>query len=529
MKISTKLYACIAALIVLVIASSMLSRSGVNRLVSALEFVTGPAWSTADGAMEGTIGLQEQVIYLQRFAAGEIDQTKAKQLLQDAEALVDESFARLKAAGLIESAQTSKLDSYVSQFEQAKRGLLQSTPESRSQSLVSLLNIVDEMHQFISELEEAGDAKVEKTAEELETTIATIKTSGVFIIVISIIVAIVVLWVIQSFIVKPLHIMIDRIAELGSSSGNLNKTLDVKSSDEMGELAKHINQFINVVYGVVSQVSNTIHKTTSLADRIGENMQQIDARAREQNTDTEQVATSIHEMSASLNEVATSAQKTQQSSSDVQNRSLSGQKTLNSTMNSLHSVVASMEEASSVVSTLEQDGQNIGSVLEVIRGIAEQTNLLALNAAIEAARAGESGRGFAVVADEVRNLANRTHQSTIEIQTVVERIQKGSSDAAKAMRDSKDQTEKVSQQAGDAISLFDEIIASIVSFNDLNHQITAATEQQSYVADDLNTRVGNISEVAKVNTQLTKESVEVKDKLLMELKELRGQIQRFGV
>ncbi|MFM2483041.1 methyl-accepting chemotaxis protein [Celerinatantimonas sp. YJH-8] len=529
MKISSKLYLCISALIAMIAINLWWSQSGMNKLIHAIEFVTGPAWSTADGAMEGTIGIQAQIITLQRYASGELTKADTIAALKEPSQLSDESFARLKSAGLTEKDKTEELDQQLAHFNQKKQALLNAPAEDLPSKLNELLVQVDAMHNFIGALEEAGDEKVELTAVELEKTITNIKSLVIIIAIITFIISITIILFIRSLVINPLHTMIQRVAELAGSNGNLNSRLEVKSADEIGQLGQHINEFISVVYKVVAQVVQAIENTTQLAEQIGNNLQQIDDRARKQNRDTEQVAASIHQMSISLVEVANAAQQTQSSSTAVQQRSESGQQTLQGTMNSLNEVVSSMAEASDVISTLEQDGQNIGSVMEVIRSIAEQTNLLALNAAIEAARAGESGRGFAVVADEVRNLANRTHESTIEIQSVVERIQTGSSNAAKMMRDSQELTDKVSEQAQNAIHLFNDIITSIKDFNYQNQQITANTEEQSSVSEELNHRVADISEDASANAKLTLASVAVKDQLQHEVSSLKQQIQRFGV
>ena len=529
MKISAKLYLSITVLISLVVINYWISYSGINKLINAIEFVTGPAWSTADGAMEGTIGLQGQLIELQRFASGEVTKAATVEALKEPSALTAESFLRLKEAGLIEKEKTAELDVYMQQFESSKQALLNATDEQRATALGSLLQQFDSMQGFVGELEESGDEKVEKTAIALESTIANIKMYSLLVLVAALLIAIGVVLTVKALVLKPLNLMITRIASLGSSSGNLNTKLEVKSHDEIGVLATHINNFIDVVFKIVNSVDETIHNTTKLADAIGSNLQQIDERARRQNNDTNQVAVSIQDMSNSLNEVALAANDTLESATQVQERSTTGQQTLQSTVQSLEDVVSSMSQASSVISTLEEDGQNIGTVLEVIRSIAEQTNLLALNAAIEAARAGESGRGFAVVADEVRNLANRTHESTIEIQTVVERIQKGSTSAAHAMRDSQQLTDKVADEAKSTMALFDEIIAAIHEFSQSNQEITSKTQEQSQASLHLNTRVENIAANASENADLTQASVAIKEQLLGQIDALKRQVQRFGV
>jgi methyl-accepting chemotaxis protein len=172
-----------------------------------------------------------------------------------------------------------------------------------------------------------------------------------------------------------------------------------------------------------------------------------------------------------------------------------------------------VEEVADVIQKLESDSNNIGGVLDVIRGIAEQTNLLALNAAIEAARAGEQGRGFAVVADEVRTLAQRTQQSTEEIQHMIEQLQSGANNAVQAMKLGRDRAESTVQQAMQAGESLDAIKAAVGTITDMNTQIASAAEEQSAVAEEVNRNIINISDVAIKTTENVNETAEASAKL----------------
>ena len=162
--------------------------------------------------------------------------------------------------------------------------------------------------------------------------------------------------------------------------------------------------------------------------------------------------------------------------------------------------------ASSVISNVEQDSDEISNVLEVISSIAEQTNLLALNAAIEAARAGEQGRGFAVVADEVRTLAGRTQESTESIKVIIEKLQAGSKRAVEVMRLSCEQSLSVVDKTREAGISLNSILEAIDKINQMSGQISAASNEQISATDEVDRNVVAISQMGFENTTSAQET-----------------------
>ncbi|MBH8717177.1 type IV pili methyl-accepting chemotaxis transducer N-terminal domain-containing protein [Pseudomonas aeruginosa] len=207
----------------------------------------------------------------------------------------------------------------------------------------------------------------------------------------------------------------------------------------------------------------------------------------------DQVATAMNEMSATVAEVARHANHAAQSTRDAAALAHEGRRLVEHASGQTGALAAELEHTALALNTLHQHAGSVGQVLTVISSIAEQTNLLALNAAIEAARAGEAGRGFAVVADEVRSLANRTQQSTQEIQGLIEQLQDGANQAVAAMRGSASHAQSNLAEADSAAQALGRIVGTVEELDGLNQQIATAAEEQSQVAQDIDRNITNVS------------------------------------
>ena len=173
-----------------------------------------------------------------------------------------------------------------------------------------------------------------------------------------------------------------------------------------------------------------------------------------------------------------------------------GKSVVADTQQAMSRLMAVISDAKPVVERLAANSDNINDILIVIQGIAEQTNLLALNAAIEAARAGEQGRGFAVVADEVRNLAGRTQNAIVEIQTLITELQSGTEAVVKAIMTGHSQAGLTLGKVELSVSVLEQIIHAVATIHQMNEQIARAAQEQSGVADEINRNVSNIRDVS---------------------------------
>ncbi len=270
--------------------------------------------------------------------------------------------------------------------------------------------------------------------------------------------------------------------------------------------------------------------TVELADNArnsAENVKATKQNIEQQQQEVNMVATAITEMSAAVQEVSSSTSNAAQAASEASSMAQQGALTITDAIGIIDSLDSHVATASDSISQLKTDSENIGGVLEVIRGIAEQTNLLALNAAIEAARAGEQGRGFAVVADEVRTLASRSHDATEEIQEMIEKLQQGVASAVSNMEAVSQRAAKGVSQVEEAAEALAEIAGSVAVINDMNTQISTATEEQSAVAAEVSQNIEHISQFASETAATAENTAYTSENLTELVQQLRLMVEQF--
>ena len=333
------------------------------------------------------------------------------------------------------------------------------------------------------------------------------------------------------FIARSITRPINRVVDIAKSlsTGDLTIEIESGSKDEIGQVFQALNNTVTNLRNVVGDISGASIEVSSSAEQLSVVTEQSSLGAQSQKMEIEQVATAMVEMATTVQQVANNALQAAEATVSADSQANEGHGIMNKTVDTINHLSSIVDDTSMKLTTLESDSLSIGEILNVINGIAEQTNLLALNAAIEAARAGEQGRGFSVVADEVRNLAQRTQESTLQVQTLIEKLQSGSKAAVESMRLGKRQVEHSVDEVSKAQEVFKTITHSVTLISDMSAQIATATEQQSAVTNDVTRNVTNVQDITGEGEAATLQISQASTELAVLSGKLKSMVSHFKV
>ncbi len=366
------------------------------------------------------------------------------------------------------------------------------------------------------------------TKSEFLLDVKNIKNFLALIDVLFIFVIVLVIYFITNSTVRVIGNVTNRLKDIAQGEGDLTKRIDYIATNEIGELAKWFNIFVEKIQGLVKSVIDVTSQVKIASNEISTASEEMASGAEEQQSQLSEIATSIEEMSAMILETSKNTNETQSNATQADNAAIEGQNTVAETINGIDNVVRLTQSAAQQIAKLEERSKEIGEVIQVIDDIADQTNLLALNANIEAARAGEAGRGFAVVADEVRKLAERTVRATAEIGDKIKQIQHEVSSSVAAMNQVVNISSESQQIAGKARLSLENIRTLVSNVTQAITQIATATDQQSSGAEEISKNIESVSSVAKQTAARAQElasSVEELDREIHNLKQLIGQFK----
>ena len=334
-------------------------------------------------------------------------------------------------------------------------------------------------------------------------------------------------WVMTQQIIAPLRQTLaaaERIAQ-----GDLSKDFQVRRTDEMGQLQNSMQAMTLSLRQLIGGISEGVMQITDAAQQLSTVTEQTSTGVNSQKEETDQVATAINQMTATVHEVARSAQEASQAAANADEQAREGDQVVGEAIGQIEQLADEVQKSTQAMNQLRLESDKIGGVLDVIKSVSQQTNLLALNAAIEAARAGEAGRGFAVVADEVRGLAQRTQQSTEEIEELIAALQSGTQQVATTLDNSRSLTDNSVQLSRRAGSALEQITRTVSTIQEMNLQIATASEEQSAVAEQINRNIISVRDVSEQTAAASDQTAASSVELARLGAHLQGLVARFRV
>lgn len=410
------------------------------------------------------------------------------------------------------------LDDFEKYFEVAfevSQSMVNNTADfSKLAELTQQMNdYLDNATRHLTEFSELQLAEFEQAIETSNLAAKRLSQVGVLMGIITAIVLLAVAIPIVKNLRGSILNVVNSLKDIAQEDGDLTVRIRTSNKDEIGDLVYWFNQFVEKLQNVVRDIGNASQPLAALADNLNQVTNSASTTISAQQLSAGDAKSAVDAMSTSVNAVAESANEAAKAATEASAAAEDGQRVVNQTVLSIQSLASRVDETAVVIKKLEQDSNQVGVVLDVIKGIAEQTNLLALNAAIEAARAGEQGRGFAVVADEVRTLASRTQKSTEQIQATIERLQSAARAAVSAMAKGTEEASQSVNEANKAGSSLGTITQTISQITLMNDQIAKSTGDQQAVARSISQNVDEINQRTQDTASSSEKLTQVSDEL----------------
>ncbi|SDI46354.1 MULTISPECIES: methyl-accepting chemotaxis protein [Pseudomonas] len=336
-------------------------------------------------------------------------------------------------------------------------------------------------------------------------------------------------WAIIRGIMGNVHGVIESLQAIARGDGDLTRRVDVDSHDEIGEMIRLFNGFLGKLQGTICQVVDAASPLGSMSQELYRLTREAEDSAKSQQGHTDSINCDIQTITSSIHEVAQRSQQASDGAGAALRQAVDARSRISALSGSISDLGSSVLGAVQAMRQLEEETQQVGSVLTVIRSIAEQTNLLALNAAIEAARAGDMGRGFAVVADEVRNLAQKTAVSTAEIQQIIQRLQTSANGVLMVMTANGDKAEHSIECSVEATRTLESIAAAVGQIDALNAGIAQLTQEQIGLSTAIQQRTQVLQQDAQATASGAEATARLGEQLIGTGDHLRSATSQFRV
>ncbi|MEL0647283.1 methyl-accepting chemotaxis protein [Pseudoalteromonas agarivorans] len=403
------------------------------------------------------------------------------------------TFKQQIAAAQLPSEYKTRINPLVDTYQNEFKTLVQAQTELgldlESGALGVMRNSVDKSDAIVTQIVKDTKLQVEQSVEQAQFL-------AILVFVIAGVIVLALVYFTSHSIIVPIERVYHTINDIRRNN-DLSVMIEQTGKDEITTMTIDFNSLIGDFKNLINEVNSALNTLNVATEHLSESTAATSSGMQEQLHEADMVATAATQMQATIQDISHNTEAAAKKAESTNLSAQQGRNEVDSTVKHIRDLSSSLGNASSVVSQLEKDGETIGSVLDVIRAIADQTNLLALNAAIEAARAGEQGRGFAVVADEVRSLAQRTQESTSEIEGIINTLQQRTQEVVSIMHQCRSQGDESASQAIKAGELLGDITEDVQTIMEMSTQIAVAIDEQSQVASEVNKNVVRIRDIAQ--------------------------------
>ncbi|TXX93847.1 methyl-accepting chemotaxis protein [Vibrio cholerae] len=493
-------------------------------------------WQAADGGMESNIGLLWKLYYTQRLLDGQDDATQIKAIEQAIE-FQKQANSEMFSTGrfTISAGEEWKNASYEevfsqlnSQHEQAMMAVIESYRNYRQiyqEYTVTSLALLD----FVAELEELADSKVEQQAVLILDEQAWAISSFKVLIIIALLVLLLLGWILVNQILSPIQRLQERVTDISEGNGDLTLRVNITTQDEFGELGKSFDKFIDKIQNLIADITQSTNLAKTAAVDLSATFKVTAEAVNKQTFEVNTISNATTEMTAISSQVISGAREISQSVLNIDKNAQSTLSNVRQAAQSVNELVAEVTQGTETINSLKNHVTSIEPVLADINGIAEQTNLLALNAAIEAARAGEQGRGFAVVADEVRSLATRTQGSTNTIQQSITQLRSSADESVRVINNSMSkgtQTTEITSQAEESLH---QVAVEISRLTEMNQQTSDAITHQEQSVTSIASSVSHLQALCQSAQEKIQQSEHTISTLKLKQDDLALKISKFKI
>ncbi|WP_321141188.1 methyl-accepting chemotaxis protein [Vibrio cholerae] len=493
-------------------------------------------WQAADGGMESNIGLLWKLYYTQRLLDGQDDATQIKAIEQAIE-FQKQANSEMFSTGrfTISAGEEWKNASYEevfsqlnSQHEQAMMAVIESYRNYRQiyqEYTVTSLALLD----FIAELEELADSKVEQQAVLILDGQAWAISSFKVLIIIALLVLLLLGWILVNQILSPIQRLQERVTDISEGNGDLTLRVNITTQDEFGELGKSFDKFIEKIQNLIADITQSTNLAKTAAVDLSATFKVTAEAVNKQTFEVNTISNATTAMTAISSQVISGAREISQSILNIDKNAQSTLSNVRQAAQSVNELVAEVTQGTETINSLKNHVTSIEPVLADINGIAEQTNLLALNAAIEAARAGEQGRGFAVVADEVRSLATRTQGSTNTIQQSITQLRSSADESVRVINNSMlkgTQTTEITSQAEESLH---QVAVEISRLTQMNQQTSDAITHQEQSVTSIASSLSHLQALCQSAQEKIQQSEHTISALKLKQDDLALKMSKFKI